>query len=105
MRSASAEHQSDLDCWIWRDPDGARPRSGLPGIGGAVAGAAEAWIAGYGGTPTAGASPVWIAGYGGTPTGGASPIWIGGTIESGGGGGTSHSAQAIAYLARTVGRQ
>ena len=72
----------------------------IAGWGGAVAGAAEAWIAGWGGTPTGGASPVWIAGYGGAVAG-ASPIWIGGYIESGGV--PAHSAQAIAYLARTVG--
>ena len=81
----------------------ALPRCGLRGYGAAVSGAAEAWIAGYGGTPTSGVSPVWIAGYGGAPAAaGASPIWIGGYITAASGG-SGHSPQADAYLARTVG--
>ena len=93
---------------IWIAGYGGTPIGGaspvwIAAYGAAVAGASEAWIAGYGGTPAGGASSVWVKGYGGTPTGGASPIWIGGYITGSGGGAPTHSAEALAYLARTVG--
>jgi hypothetical protein len=70
---------------------------------GSVAGATEALIDAYGG-PFGGATAVWIAGYGGPPPAsiGAVPIFIGGYAGAGGSA-PSHSAEALAYLARTVG--
>jgi hypothetical protein len=70
---------------------------------GSIAGATEALIDAYGG-PFGEATAVWIAGYGGPPPAsiGAVPIFIGGYAGAGGSA-PSHSAEALAYLARTVG--
>ena len=90
----------------------------IAGYFGPVAGAAPVWIAPGDGTvpsavqsqivsyyaPVAGATAVWIAGFFAPPPAaiGATPITISGWGGSGGGGG-GHSAEALAYLARTVG--
>ena len=88
----------------------------IAGYFGPVAGAVPVWIAPGDGTvpsavqsqivsyyaPVAGATAVWIAGFFAPPPAaiGATPITISGWGGSGGGG---HSAEALAYLARTVG--
>ena len=90
----------------------------IAGYFGPVAGASPVWIAPSDGTvpsavqseivsffsPVAGATAVWIAGFFAPPPAaiGATPITISGWGGSGGGGG-GHSAEALAYLARTVG--
>ena len=90
----------------------------IAGYFGPVAGASPVWIAPGDGTvpsavqseivsyyaPIAGATAVWIAGFFAPPPAaiGATPITISGWGGSGGGGG-GHSAEALAYLARTVG--
>ena len=90
----------------------------IAGYFGPVAGASPVWIAPGDGTvssavqseivsyyaPVAGATAVWIAGFFAPPPAaiGATPITISGWGGSGGGA-PAHSAEALAYLARTVG--
>ena len=90
----------------------------IAGYFGPVAGASPVWIAPGDGTvpsavqseivsffsPVAGATAVWIAGFFAPPPAaiGATPITISGWGGSGGAA-PSHSPQALAYLARTVG--
>ena len=90
----------------------------IAGYFGPVAGASPVWIAPGDGTvpsavqseivsyyaPVAGATAVWVAGFFAPPPAviGATPITISGWGGSGGGG-PIHSAEALAYLARTVG--